>query len=121
MRSMKLIIHTRDNIFNVVRPNCLHPWTREKFTINVEITRVQNTNKQTLIPSPETTQFPCSLIFNPWNKSYPINSIFFPTLPHILTNLKAHSDYIFLIVVILKVKTHSIFIEPHYLVTKKSY
>ena len=28
-RSMIIIIHTRDNIFNVVRPNCLHPRTRE--------------------------------------------------------------------------------------------
>ena len=29
-RSIIIIIHTRDNIFNVVRPNCLHPRTREK-------------------------------------------------------------------------------------------
>ena len=38
-----------------------------------------------LIPSPETTQFSCSLVFNPWNKPYPINPVFFPTLPHIPT------------------------------------
>ena len=29
-RSMIIIIHTKDNIFNVVQPNCLHPWMKEK-------------------------------------------------------------------------------------------
>ena len=118
MRSM-IIIHTKDNIFNVVRLNCyIHERNRKihykRKNYKKYKTPINKHHSQT-----RKNSVSCSLVFNPWNKLYSINLVFFLTLSHILTNLRAHSGYIFLFFIIPKVITYSIFIELHYLITKK--
>ena len=101
-RSIIIIIHTRDNMFNMIRPNYLYSRTREKNPLCRNYKKYKTPINKYYSQIPKQPSFPAFQCLTHGINLIPLTRCFLQLFPTSLQNLRAHSGYIFLLIVILK-------------------